>query len=266
MTRFQDPNMHTTIAALIITYNEEANLYRTLSSISWIPDVLVIDSGSSDQTLNIISQFKNTRIIHRSFDSFARQCNFGLDKLSSDWVLSLDADYVLSTQLADELCALLSDSHSTSASFDAYRIGFNYCINGKPIRSGLLPPRICFYKRREAQYIDVGHGHRVIINGRIGRLKNKIFHDDRKSFSKWLENQKRYQRIEAAMLKVKSPRRLPIQDLIRKYTFMAPFSAFFMCLFLRGGIFDGREGVIYAFHRLIAESLLYLYMHTSMDE
>jgi hypothetical protein len=189
-----------------------------------------------------------------------------LDKLSSDWVLSLDADYVLSTQLADELCAFLSDDNTIGTPFDAYRIGFNYCINGKPIRSGLLPPRTCLYKRRDAQYIDVGHGHRVIINGRVGQLKNKIFHDDRKPFSKWLENQQRYQKIEAAMLKVNSPARLPIQDLIRKYTFMAPFSAFFMCLIIRGGIFDGKEGVIYAFHRLIAESLLYLYMHMCADE
>lgn len=266
MSIINDPKMRHTIAALIITYNEEANIFRTLSSIRWIPDVLVIDSGSSDQTLNIVSEFKNTRIIHREFDTFARQCNFGLDQLSSDWILSLDADYVLSKKVTDEICLLLSCNHSIDIPFDAYRIGFNYCINGKPIRSGLLPPRTCFYKRKGAQYIDVGHGHRVIVNGRIGQLKNKIFHDDRKPFSKWLDNQKRYQKTEAVMLKAKSPKRLPLQDQIRKDTFMAPFLAFFMCLVLRGGLLDGREGVIYAFHRLVAESLLYLYLHTNPDE
>jgi GT2 family glycosyltransferase len=124
-----------------------------------------------------------------------------------------------------------------------------------------LPPRTCLYKRDVAVYIDVGHGHKVIIRGKTGRLHHKIHHDDRKTFGKWLESQKRYQRIEAAMLKQKDSRDLPIQDKLRKHTFLAPFFAFFLCLFLRRGFLDGKEGIVYAFQRLIAESLLYVYMH-----
>jgi glycosyltransferase involved in cell wall biosynthesis len=249
------------LSALVITHNEEANIFRTLSAIQWISNILILDSGSIDRTIDIVNQFKNTRVIYRQFDSFAKQCNFGLECLSSDWVLSLDADYVISPQLSKEISELLSGDVDNYYSFQAYRIGFCYCINGKPLRSGLLPPRTCLYERKSAEYVDIGHGHRVIINGRIGRLRNKIYHDDRKSFAKWLENQQKYQRTEAKMLQSKDSRVLPIQDLIRKHTFLAPFSAFFMCLILRRGLLDGREGVVYAFHRLIAESLLYLYMH-----
>ena len=68
------------------------------------------------------------------------------------------------------------------------------------------------------------------------------------------------------MLQSKNSSDLPIQDLIRKHTFIAPFSAFFMCIVLRGGFFDGKEGIIYAFHRLIAEGLLYIYMHSEGNE
>lgn len=254
------------LSALVITHNEEANIFRTLSAIHWISNVLVIDSGSIDRTINIVNQFKNTRVIYRRFDSFAMQCNFGLAHLSSDWVLSLDADYVVSPQLSKEIAELFSGDVRSHYAFQAYRIGFYYCINGKPIRSGLLPPRTCLYERKSAEYVDIGHGHRVRINGKVSQLKNKIFHDDRKSFAKWLENQQRYQWTEAKMLQSKDSRGLPIQDLIRKHTFLAPFSAFFMCLILRRGLLDGREGVVYAFHRLIAESLLYLYMHGYKDE
>lgn len=249
------------LSAMVITYNEEVNIERTLASIRWIDSVLVIDSGSSDQTLSMVKQFPNTRVLFRRFDSFANQCNFGLQNLTSKWILSLDADYVLTSGLSDEIRAIVSKSENHYSLFSAYRVGFDYCINGKPIRSGLLPPRICLYERVSAQYIDVGHGHKVIISGRIGKLYNKIYHDDRKTFAKWLENQQRYQKTEAMMLRLKQSQSLPIQDLIRKHTFFAPFLAFFMCLFLRKGILDGKEGMIYAFHRLIAESLLYMYMH-----
>jgi glycosyltransferase involved in cell wall biosynthesis len=258
--------LNTRLSALIITYNEEANIFRTLSAIKWISDILVIDSGSSDRTIQIINQFSNTRLIYRQFDSFAKQCNFGLEQLSSEWVLSLDADYVLSSQLSKEILGLFTASNDIDLYYQAYRIAFDYCISGKAIRSGLLPPRTCLYERLKAHYIDIGHGHKIVVNGRVGSLKHKILHDDRKPFGKWLNNQQRYQRIEARMLATKSSNDLPVQDLIRKHTFLAPFLAFFMCIILRRGFLDGKEGIVYAFHRLIAESLLYVYMHGEKEE
>ena len=77
------PDSHHTsknlLSAMIITYNEEANIYRTLHSLRWLSFVLIVDSGSTDQTLSIVSEFANTRVIYRKFDTFANQCNFGLD-------------------------------------------------------------------------------------------------------------------------------------------------------------------------------------------
>jgi glycosyltransferase involved in cell wall biosynthesis len=252
------------LSVLLITYNEEINIYRTLSSLTWISDVLIIDSGSTDKTIDIISQFPNTRIIHRKFDTFANQCNFGLSCLESEWVLSIDADYVIPSTLSNEIYQTLR-LYIHDDYYAAFQIKFKYCINGKPIRSGLLPSRTCLYRREHASYVDQGHGHRVVVNGRVGMLKNKIYHDDRKSILTWLVNQTRYQSSEAKMLSQSTLQDLPTQDLIRKYSFLAPFSAFFMCIFLRGGILDGKEGVIYAFQRVIAESLLYIYMHNKSD-
>jgi glycosyltransferase involved in cell wall biosynthesis len=254
------------LSALVITYNEEANIYRTLNSIRWLPYVLVIDSGSTDKTIDIVSQFRNTRVVYRKFDSFANQCNFGLSCLSSEWVLSLDADYSLSRGLSREIYNLLSDHNNQYNKLaSGYSIRFKYCINGRPIRSGLLPPRTCLYKRISAYYLDVGHGHRVILHGTQSRLKHRILHDDRKSAGVWIANQKRYLEVEALCLYEQKSSDLSLQDLIRKHTCLAPLAIFLYCYVFCGGFLDGKAGIIYAFQRLIAECLLYLNIHMKND-
>jgi len=249
------------LSALVITFNEEMNIYRTLDSIRWVDDVLVLDSGSTDKTLDIVREFENTRILYRRFDSFANQCNYGLSYLNSEWVLSLDSDYVLSRLLSEEIKDLLFSSRSQQFGHKGYSVNFQYLINGKPIRSALMPARTCLYMREYAGYRDEGHGHRIVVCGSIGRLKNRMFHDDRKPVSVWLMTQNKYQLMESIMLRETDSSSLPIQDLIRKHTFLAPFAALCMCLFIRGGILDGKEGIIYAMQRFMAESLLYLFMN-----
>jgi glycosyltransferase involved in cell wall biosynthesis len=250
------------ISALIITYNEEANISRTLQALEWMPFILIVDSGSTDQTIKIANGFKNTKIIYNRFDTFSNQCNFGLRNLTSDWILSLDADYVLSAAVSDEITNIML-SQPSDFLCRAFRIKFWYCIDGKPIRSGILPPRICLYQREGAKYIDIGHGHRVVITGRVGDLKNRIFHDDRKPLKTWLESQQKYQLSEATMLKSSKSSQLPIQDLIRKHTFLAPFLAFIVCILLKRGFLDGKAGLLYAYQRLIAESILYNYLNST---
>jgi|688.fasta_scaffold266693_2 glycosyltransferase involved in cell wall biosynthesis len=249
------------LTAMIITYNEELNISRTLASICWVPHIVVIDSGSTDETLDIIGRNGSIDVIHRQFDTFAGQCNFGLENITTKWVISMDADYKISKELATEIRSVLTNDVSLTSSEEevrGYRVGFRYCINGKPIRSGLLPERTVLYQKEYARYFNEGHGHRVRIQGRVDILKHKIFHDDRKSLSIWIENQKKYQKKEAEMLKLTSSTKLPVQDLVRKYTCLSPFLVFVISYIIRGGIFDGQEGIIYAFQRLLTETLLYL--------
>jgi len=252
--------LNSRLSALLITHNEELNIKRTLKALEWIPKILVIDSGSNDNTVKLIKSFPNAEILHRNFDNFANQCNFGLSKLTSEWVLSLDADYVLSSALSDEIYDLMI-REPLDTLYDAYSIPFSYCINGKPIRSGLLPPRICLYRLKLAEYVNIGHGHKVLITGRIGKIRSRMYHDDRKPLKKWIQNQQNYQQKEAILLKGTKTKDLVIQDIIRKHTFLAPFLIFLMCILVRRGFLDGKEGLIYAFQRFITESLLYIYLH-----
>jgi glycosyltransferase involved in cell wall biosynthesis len=123
------------VTAMIITYNEEANIERTLQALSWVKDILVIDSGSTDATLSLIGTHPQARVAHRPFDTFANQCNFGLTQVRTRWVLSLDADYELSETLSREIQTL-----SPEGSPRAYQASFIYRIYGRPLRATLYPP------------------------------------------------------------------------------------------------------------------------------
>src|SRR5688572_33089702 len=115
------------ITPLILTYNEAPNIGRTLAQLSWARDIVVVDSFSGDNTLEIVSGFPQCRVYQREFDSHKNQWTFGLTEtsISSEWVLGLDADYVLTNDLATELEAL-----SPSPDVKGYRARFVYCVNG----------------------------------------------------------------------------------------------------------------------------------------
>src|SRR6185503_4482951 len=98
--------MRDLITPMVLTFNEVPNIQRTIERLAWAKRILVVDSFSNDGTCELVRTFPQVDLVQRKFDSFADQCNFGLQQISSPWVLSLDADYVLSDQLIDELSQL----------------------------------------------------------------------------------------------------------------------------------------------------------------
>jgi hypothetical protein len=244
------------LSALLITFNEIANIERTLKALAWVPEVVVIDSGSADGTLAVLAAHPHVRVIQRRFDSFAEQCNFGLDQISSDWVLSLDADYGVPAALATAMPALIARADREGLA--GYSLPFRYCIDGQPLRGSLLPPRVCLYRTRSGRYRDEGHGHRVVLNGPTAPLTLAILHDDRKPLARWLASQQRYLTIEAANLLDTPAAQLSPVDRLRRHTPLAPLAALVVCLLLRGGLLDGAAGLTYALQRTYAELLLLL--------
>jgi glycosyltransferase involved in cell wall biosynthesis len=244
------------LTALILTYNEEDNIGRTLDHLRWLDSILVIDSGSSDATLSILANHAAVRVLHRRFDSFADQCNFGLDQIATPWVLSLDADYLIPPSLAREIQTVISDAGNTEVA--GFAIPFRYCIAGRPLRSGLLPPRISLYRHGLGRYRNDGHGHRIALSGPIKRLRQPIFHDDRKPLQRWLASQGTYLAIEAAKLRATPSHQLSLADRLRKHTPLAPYAALLFCLLWKGGVLEGWRGWAYAQQRMYAELLLHL--------
>jgi glycosyltransferase involved in cell wall biosynthesis len=245
------------ITPLILTLNEAPNIARTLARLSWARDIVVVDSGSTDATRAILAQHANVRVFERKFTSHAEQWNFALGhtQIATDWVLALDADFVLSSELVEELGGL-----RPAPEVGGYRAAFTYCIDGKPLRGAAYPPVTVLYRRAAAHYAQDGHTQRVQVAGRLEALRAPIFHDDRKPLAQWLAAQGRYMRLEARKLNQARVAELGWADLLRKLIVVAPAAMFLYCLFLRGGILDGRAGLFYALQRTVAEAILSLYL------
>jgi glycosyltransferase involved in cell wall biosynthesis len=241
------------ITPLLLTYNEAPNIARTLAKLSWARRIVVIDSGSTDATLDLLRNHPRADVIGHPFIDFATQCNFGLAQVRTPWVLSLDADYELSDGLVEEIGAL-ADNEDVAG----YRAGFVYRIYGRPLRGSLYPPRTVLYRKDKARYRNEGHGHRVGIAGEVKALHHVIYHDDRKPLARWFASQQRYAAEEARHICAKQPHELTPADRLRRMAWPAPLGAPFYTLFAKGCILDGWVGWFYALQRLVAETLIAL--------
>jgi glycosyltransferase involved in cell wall biosynthesis len=241
------------ITPLILTYNEAPNIRRTMGKLLWAARIVVIDSGSTDETLNILAKYPQASIIQHPFSDFAAQCNFGLMQVQTPWVLSLDADYELSDALVEEMTQL-----SPSGDIAGYRACFIYRIHGRALRGSLYPPRVVLYRKQGAHYHNEGHGHRVTVEGKVRPLQGVIYHDDRKPLTVWFASQERYAREEAGYLCEMPLQSLKFGDRLRRMAWPVPLGILFYTLVGKGCALDGWPGWFYALQRLVAEILIAL--------
>jgi glycosyltransferase involved in cell wall biosynthesis len=241
------------ITPLILTFNEAPNIGRTLDKLSWARRIVVIDSGSTDDTLAILRRCPSVDVIRHTFVDFASQCNLGLAQITTPWVLPLDADYELSDALVHELEALAPPENAAG-----YQARFVYRVHGRALRGSLYPPRTVLYRRAGASYRREGHGHRVVATGDIVPLKGVIYHDDRKLLARWFQSQQRYAHDEADHLLAAHGGALSRADRIRLMGWPAPIAALLYALFVKGCVFDGWPGWYYALQRTTAEALIAL--------
>jgi len=249
----ESPRLIGAVTPLLITFNEAANIARAVDKLAWARRIVVVDSGSTDGTLDILERYHQVVLFKRAFDSFADQCNFGLSQVESEWVLSLDADYEMSDRLLEEL----SNLHETEG-VAGYRASFIYRIHGRPLRGSLYPPRIVLYRVKNARYTNEGHGHRVIISGDVRALSGALYHDDRKPLSRWLASQQSYARLEADYLLKADAGVLSVSDRLRRMAWPAPIVVFFYVLAVKGCLLDGWPGWFYTLQRVMAECMIAL--------
>lgn len=238
------------ITPLVLTWNEEPNLRRCLERLRWAREVIILDSGSTDATAAIAADFPNTRLMVRPFDDHTTQWNFGVDATCTNWVLSLDCDYVLCPGFEDELSKL------EDVASDAFYASFRYLIYGKPLRACLYPPRAVLFRKDRCRYVPDGHTQILSIPGPTTHLTTKIDHDDRKSLSRWFSSQDTYAKLEAEKLTTLT--QLSIQDRIRRTMILGPIVIFLYTLLVRLTILDGPHGWFYALQRTLAEIMLSL--------
>ena len=240
------------ITPLILTWNEESNLRRCLECLPWAKQIVVVDSGSRDRTLSICNDFPRVTVKHRDFDNHTAQWNHGLDLVETRWVLTLDADYLVSEAFAEEI-SLLPESPSEVAFFGSFR----YLSQGFPLRGTLYPPRALLFDRNRCRYLPDGHTQLLQFTGTSGLLRAKLDHDDRKPLARWFDSQLKYARLEAEKL-ASDPSPASLPDRLRKMIWPAAPAAFLYTLFIKGVILDGWPGWFYALQRTYAELVLSL--------
>lgn len=250
----QDPLQQVT--PLILTYNEEANIGRTLSGLAWARRIVVVDSGSTDRTLAILAADPRVEVVQRAFDTHANQWNFGLEQVNTSWVLCLDADYQITPAFTAELRRRLPAAEVGQV--NAFTASFRYLVAGRPLSGTVYPPKVVMFRPACGRYRDDGHTQLAVVTGTIHSLSTPIDHDDRKSLRRWLWAQERYHWLEADKLLRTPLARLGITDCLRKSTPFAPLVAVVYCLIIKRGLWDGRAGWFYAMQRGYAELQIWL--------
>ncbi|MDX1387895.1 MAG: glycosyltransferase family 2 protein [Acidobacteriota bacterium] len=245
------------ITPIILTFNESPNIARTLEKLAWAREVIIVDSGSTDDTVEIVRSFPNTRIVEHAFESFAAQWTFAIREagVKTEWSMALDADYVLTDEIIDELSKL-----DPGPDVGGYRASFVYCVFGKRLRGSIYPPVTVLYRPGSASYREDGHTMRISFPGETLELREKILHDDRKPLSIWLRAQQRYMTLESKIVRETPWKNLNWPDRLRKMRVVAPFVVLVYCLFFKGAILAGKAGFFYAFQRTTAELILSLHL------
>jgi glycosyltransferase involved in cell wall biosynthesis len=210
----------------------------------------VIDSGSTDKTIGLVASFPNAEVHTRKFDTHAQQWNYGLSMCESEWILSLDADYILTDAFVEE-----TKKNVQLAGISAFNARFEFLIFGKALTGNNTTPRPVLFRKKNCIYYDDGHTQRLKINGSEENYSAKILHDDRKPLSRWLRNQAAYSQKEADML-LQATSGLSFTSRLRKTKLLAPAFIFFYCLFIKGMILNGWRGWHYTLQRTIAEILV----------
>jgi len=225
------------ISATIITYNEERNIARALESLRCADEVLVVDSGSSDRTLEIAEKL-GAKVVDSPWPGYAKQKNLAAERAQNDWILSIDADESLSEALEAEIWHLKKNGPE----YDAYTMPRLARYLGRWINhSGWYPDRkVRLYNRNKAQWVGDYVHESVKVTGRIGHLEGNLLHFTCESLSEHLKTMDRYTTLAAEQLLASK------QNVTWGRLIFEPPWTFFRTYFLKLGFLDGVEGLAIA--------------------
>lgn len=223
------------VAAIVITKNEAANIDACLASVAWADEVLVVDSGSTDDTV-ARARAHGARVLVRDWPGYSEQKNFAAGEAGCDWILSVDADERVTPALASEIRALLA-TDPAQAGFRIPRVTWHL---GQWIRTTDWYPdyQLRLYDRRRARWKHARVHESVAATGEVGRLAADLEHYAYRDLAHHYTTMDRYTTLAAAEMH-ENGKKAGVFDLT-----LHPWAAFVRNYFLRRGFLDGLPGFI----------------------
>lgn len=225
------------ITGLIITYNEEQNIEDLIQNLNFVDELIVVDSFSTDKTLEILSKYSQIKIIQNKFENYTKQRNFTLTFAANPWILFLDADERITPELKDEVLQVVRNPKAK----DAYYVYRKFMFNNGPLRfSGWQTDKnFRLFRKEKAHYKEDLLVHEtLVVEGTIGILKNKLIHYSYISYDDYKAKMISYGKLKAKELfnRGKKP------NLYHYY--IKPVYKFLYAYIIRLGILDGTKGII----------------------
>ena len=237
------------ISVFIITFNEAANIERCLRALSWADEIIIVDSGSGDATLDLCRRY-TSNIYTNKFIDFSKQKNFALSKVSNEWVLGVDADEKCTLKLRSEIEEALKRNADNFSGFYIKRRSmifgrwFKYCGTQKDYQ-------MRFFNKNNAYYLQPVH-EIVKIDGKVSQLKCELLHYTYKDINGYIKRFNRYTDIEADTLRDRISRGKALLFLIAK-----PLFRFLDLYIARQGFRDGMEGLLFSVFSGVYEFVKY---------
>lgn len=225
------------ISSIIITHNESENIRSCLTSVNWADEIVVVDSESTDDTKRITSEFTD-RIYDLRWEGFGPAKEFARSKATGDWILSVDADEVVSDKLREEIQTIIQSENP----LDGYYIPRRSNFLGRWItHGGWYPDHVLrLFRRTKGRFTDRLVHEEAQVSGKKGFLRNHLLHHTDPDFDHYLNKLNHYTSLDARQLLREGKKAKPTDILLR------PPAAFLKMYFLKKGFLDGKQGFILA--------------------
>jgi glycosyltransferase involved in cell wall biosynthesis len=239
------------LSVIVIALNQEANIGDCLASVSFADEIVVVDTGSADRTVELAGAYTD-RVLSASWEGFGRTKNFALDQARGEWVFSLDTDERVPPALRDEILAVVQ----ADGPGNGYRVARKNYFCGRWIRRlGWYPDyTLRLFRRGQGRFRDREVHEEVVVAGSVGTLQTPLTHYSYRSVSEYVARMDRYARLAARELAKAGRRPVPGE------LFFRPFFAFLHLYFIRRGFLEGTPGYTLAVLMSLYKFLKYYYL------
>ena len=227
------------LSVVVVTLNEEDRIRACLESVAWADEIIVVDAESQDKTAAIARELTD-HVIVRPWPGFAAQKNFGLARSQGDWILSLDADEVVSPALRDDIVGVLERGGEAVVGYEVPRRNIFW---GRWVRHGGLYPdwQVRLFRRGRGRFSERAVHEAIVVDGPVARLHGHLEHRSYRDVADFLARADRYTSLAADEWVAAGRRSRPVVDMVAR-----PLGRFLGMYVARAGFLDGWRGFLLA--------------------